>query len=205
MSELSVLQKQFVRLEKYVSVSELLGRICQCWSSECCCCCLPGSRSMLLSQALCMCCYGSLNSGSICVACPGSCSMLLSQALWMCCYGPLAGAVVVEVALVFEKWCHRYWNIGVARWCLNSGAICVGTSVLELWVLPVLGLWALSARAHRCCNGLVPGDRCPGNKFRVVEGGSVHTDYQEIKIRDAAVSNGRQYSSSCIGASQDFH
>jgi hypothetical protein len=76
-------------------------------------------------------------------------------------------------------------------------------------VLPVLGMWALSARAlsaraHRCFNGLVPGDRCPGNKFRVVEGGLVHTDYQEIKIRDAAVSNGSS-SSSCIGVSHDFH
>ena len=30
------------------------------------------------------------------------------------------------------------------------------------------------------------GDRCPGNKLQVVEGGSVHTDYQEIKIQEAA-------------------
>jgi DNA replicative helicase MCM subunit Mcm2 (Cdc46/Mcm family) len=36
------------------------------------------------------------------------------------------------------------------------------------------------------CPGTLPtGERCPGNKFEVVEGGSVHTDYQEIKIQDA--------------------
>lgn len=40
------------------------------------------------------------------------------------------------------------------------------------------------------CPGTLPnGDRCPGNKFTVVEGGSVHTDYQEMKIQDAATSS----------------
>jgi DNA replicative helicase MCM subunit Mcm2 (Cdc46/Mcm family) len=40
------------------------------------------------------------------------------------------------------------------------------------------------------CPGTLPnGDRCPANMFSVVEGGSVHTDYQEIKIQDAASSN----------------
>lgn len=43
---------------------------------------------------------------------------------------------------------------------------------------------------HQACPGSLPnGDRCPGNKFIVVEGGSVHTDYQEIKIQDATWSN----------------
>jgi DNA helicase MCM9 len=33
------------------------------------------------------------------------------------------------------------------------------------------------------CPGTLPdGERCPGNKFQVVAGGAVHTDYQEIKI-----------------------
>jgi DNA replicative helicase MCM subunit Mcm2 (Cdc46/Mcm family) len=47
-------------------------------------------------------------------------------------------------------------------------------------------------------NNLVPPDRCPlllqgsercqGSKLQAVEGGSVHTDYQEIKIQEAASS-----------------
>ena len=46
------------------------------------------------------------------------------------------------------------------------------------------------------CPGTLPnGDCCLGNMFRV-EGGSVHTDYQEIMIQDAAVSNGSSSSSS---------
>ena len=41
------------------------------------------------------------------------------------------------------------------------------------------------------CPGTLPnGERCPGNQFEVVEGGSVHTDYQEIKIQDAANHGG---------------
>lgn len=40
-----------------------------------------------------------------------------------------------------------------------------------------------------CPCTLPSGERCPGNRFEVVEGGSVHTDYQEIKIQDAAMSN----------------
>jgi DNA replicative helicase MCM subunit Mcm2 (Cdc46/Mcm family) len=33
------------------------------------------------------------------------------------------------------------------------------------------------------CPGTLPdGERCPGNKFQIVAGGAVHTDYQEIKI-----------------------
>lgn len=40
------------------------------------------------------------------------------------------------------------------------------------------------------CPLMLPnGEKCPGNKFEVVENGSVHTDYQEIKIQDAATSN----------------
>lgn len=39
------------------------------------------------------------------------------------------------------------------------------------------------------CPGLVDGNKCPGNKFEPVEGGSVHTDYQELKIQDAASSS----------------
>ena len=40
------------------------------------------------------------------------------------------------------------------------------------------------------CPGTLPnGDKCPATKFRVVEEGSVHTDYQEVKIQDAAGSS----------------
>lgn len=40
------------------------------------------------------------------------------------------------------------------------------------------------------CPGILPnGDRCPGNKFEIVEGGSIHTDFQEIKIQDTYLSN----------------
>jgi DNA helicase MCM9 len=39
------------------------------------------------------------------------------------------------------------------------------------------------------CPLLVPGgERCQGSKLEAVEGGSVHTDYQEIKIQEAASS-----------------
>jgi DNA replicative helicase MCM subunit Mcm2 (Cdc46/Mcm family) len=40
------------------------------------------------------------------------------------------------------------------------------------------------------CPLLVPdgNERCPGSKLEAVEGGSVHTDYQEIKIQEAASS-----------------
>jgi hypothetical protein len=40
------------------------------------------------------------------------------------------------------------------------------------------------------CPGTLPsGERCTGNQFEIVESGSIHTDYQEIKVQDAASSN----------------
>lgn len=42
----------------------------------------------------------------------------------------------------------------------------------------------------RCILSLPSGERCQGNKLQVVEGGSVHTDYQEIKIQEAASRTG---------------
>jgi DNA replicative helicase MCM subunit Mcm2 (Cdc46/Mcm family) len=40
----------------------------------------------------------------------------------------------------------------------------------------------------RCPLLVEGGERCPGPKLEAVEGGSVHTDYQEIKIQEAASS-----------------
>jgi hypothetical protein len=41
------------------------------------------------------------------------------------------------------------------------------------------------------CPGVLPsGERCTGNQFEIVESGSIHTDYQEIKVQDASSNMG---------------